>query len=94
MFDDMELSRSIRKKKKNEGQARLRPDMDYAGQDAVDPNEAWDAKMNDEANETMGTPDHEPASEHEMGEDESSQDKAELKASVHRIRRYFDEMGF
>lgn len=94
MFDDMELSRSIRKKKKEEGQARLRPDMDYAGQDAVDPNEAWDTKMGDEVNETLGDPDHEPASPREMGEDESSQDTHELKQSVARIRRYFDEMGF
>ncbi len=94
MFDDMELSRSIRKKKKQEGGADLRQDMDYAGQRAVDPNVAWDEKMAGEVNDTLGDPDHLPASDAEMGENESSQDTAELKKSVHRIRRYFDEMGF
>lgn len=94
MFDDMELSRAIRKKKKMEGGADLRQDMDYVGQDAVDPNVAWDAKMGEDVNETLGDPDHEPASPTEMGEHESSQDKMELKKSVHRIRKYFDEMGF
>jgi len=91
MFED--LSAMIRKKKKQQGQANLRPDMDYAGQNAVDPNEAWDDKMAMEVNETLGDPDHEPASDAEMGENESSQDKMELKKSVARIRRYFDEMG-
>lgn len=91
MFED--LSAMIRKKKKQQGQANLRPDMDYAGQNAVDPNEAWDDKMAMEVNETLGEPDHEPASDAEMGENESSQDKMELKKSVARIRRYFDEMG-
>lgn len=94
MFDDMELSRAIRKKKKMEGSANLRQDMDYAGQDAVDPNVAWDAKMGEDVNETLGDPDHEPASDAEMGENDSSQDKMDLKKSVSRIRRYFDEMGF
>lgn len=92
MFED--LSASIRKRKKQEGQANLRADMDYAGQDAVDPNTAWDQKMATEVNETLGDPDHEPASEAEMGENESSQEKMSLKKSVARIRRYFDEMGF
>jgi hypothetical protein len=91
MFDD--LSAMIRKKKKQQGQADLRQDMDYAGQDAVDPNVAWDEKMAGEVNETLGDPDHEPASDAEMGENESSQDHADLKKSVARIRRYFDEMG-
>jgi hypothetical protein len=94
MFDDAELSRFIRKKKKQEGGADLRQDLDWAGQDAVDPNVAWDNKMGLEVNEALDNPDHEPASEAEMGEHESSQDKAELKKSVERIRRYFDEMGF
>ena len=92
MFDD--LSAMIRKKKKQQGGADLRQDMDYAGQDAVDPNVAWDDKMASEVNEALDDPDHEPASDAEMGENESSQDKASLKASVNRIRRYFDEMGF
>jgi hypothetical protein len=91
MFED--LSAMIRKKKKQQGQANLRQDMDYAGQDAVDPNEAWDDKMAGEVNETLDNPDHEPASDAEMGENESSQDRGELKRSVARIRRYFDEMG-
>lgn len=94
MFDDMEVSRAIRKKKKQQGSADLRQDMDYAGQDAVDPNVAWDAKMGTEVNEALGEPDAEPASDAEMGENESSQDIKELKKSVARISRYFDEMGF
>ena len=94
MFDDAELSQMIRKKKRQEGEADLRQDLDYAGQIAVDPNEAWDDKMAGEVNDTLGDPDHEPASPAEMGENESSQDRHELKKSVGRIRRYFDEMGF
>jgi hypothetical protein len=88
MFEMGELSKQIRMKKK----AKLRPDMDYAGQDAVDPNAAWDAKQNAEVNETLGDPDHEPASASEMGENESSQDKGQLKKSSARIKKYLDAM--
>jgi hypothetical protein len=91
MFED--LSAMIRKKKKMQGQGDLRQDMDYAGQDAVDPNVAWDEKQAMEVNDALGDPDHGAASDAEMGENESSQDKMELKKSVARIRRYFDEMG-
>jgi hypothetical protein len=88
MMDGKALSAAIRKRKKDS----LRPDMDTAGQGAVDPNVAWDEKMNTEVNETLGDPDHMPASEAEMGENESSQDKASLKKIQARINRYFDEM--
>jgi hypothetical protein len=82
------LSAMIRKRKKN----LLKPDMDYAGQDAVDPNAAWDDKMASEVNETLGDPDHEPASDAEMGENESSQDKAQLKKAMARVNAFFDKM--
>lgn len=88
MFE--ELSKQIRMKKK----ASLRPDMDYAGQDAVDPNAAWDAQQNAEVNKTLGDEDHAPASASEMGENESSQDKSQLKKALARINSYFDKMTF
>lgn len=88
MFDEKMFSKAIRMKKKGS----LRPDMDYAGQNAVDPNVAWDEKMATEVNEVLGDPDHEPASASEMGEHESSQDKGQLKKSVKRIQSYFDEL--
>lgn len=92
MMDGASLSKSIRMKKKKEGQADLRPDMDYAGQDAVDPNDAWDEKQNMEVSDALDEPDHEPASDEEMGEHESSQDKGQLKKAMARINKYFDEM--
>jgi len=88
MLDGKALSAAIRNRKKG----ALRPDMDYAGQDAVDPNEAWDEKMDTEVNETLSDPDHEPATETEMGEHESSQDLSWLKKSVTRIQRYLDSL--
>ncbi len=89
MINAKEVSSMIRKNKGN----KLRPDMDYAGQEAVDPNEAWDDKMASEVNETLDNPDHEPATDKEMGEDESSQDKAMLKKTMERINKYFDTLG-
>lgn len=88
MFELKGLSKQIRDKKK----AKLRPDMDYAGQDAVDPVEAWDAKQAAEVNDALDEPDAEPASDAEMGENESSQDKSYLKKAVARINKYFDMM--
>jgi len=84
----MSLSKMIRDKKKGS----LRPDMDDAGQEAVDPNEAWDAKQAEEVNETIDSPDHEPASAKEMGEEDSSQDKADLKRAMAIVKKYFDKM--
>jgi len=78
----------IREKKKG----ALRQDMDYAGQDAVDPNEAWDAKQAAEVNAALGEPDAEPASASEMGENESSQDTASLKKSSARIAKYLESL--
>lgn len=88
MMDGKALSAAIRKRKKD----NLKPDMDYAGQDAVDPNVAWDEKQNTEVNEILDNPDHEPASPAAMGENESSQDKAQLKKAMSRINRYFESM--
>lgn len=88
MIDGKALSRMIRKGKSG----HLRQDMDYAGQDAVDPNVAWDDKMATEVNEALDDPDHEPASEAEMGENESSQDLGQLKKSVARIAKYFESL--
>lgn len=78
----------IRKQKKG----ALRPDMDYAGQEAVDPNEAWDAKQAHEVNEALDMPDHEAASPEEMGEGESSQSTATLKRSMSRIEGYLKQL--
>jgi len=91
-MDGKSLANYIRNKKKQQGQARMRQDMDSAGQDGVDPNEAWDSKMDHEVNETLGDPDHEPASDKEMGEDESSQEKSALKKAMMRINAYMDEL--
>jgi len=90
MFDD--ISKMIREKKKREGQADLKPDMDYAGQEAIDPNEAWDMKQSAEVNEALGEKDPEPPSESEMGEHESSQDIGQLKKSMARIAKYIDSL--
>lgn len=92
MFDGASLSKAIRDKKKKGMHADYRQDMDYAGQDAVDPNVAWDEKQNLEVNEALDEKDHEPASAAEMGENESSQEKAALKKVQARINSYFDEM--
>lgn len=89
MFDLKGLSKQIRDKKKG----ALRPDMDDAGQEAVDPVDAWDAKQAAEVNDALGEPDHDPASAAEMGENESSQDRGQLKKAVARINRYLDSMG-
>lgn len=82
------LSKMIREKKKG----ALRPDMDYAGQDAVDPNEAWDEKQASEVNDVLGEPDHAPASPAEMGENESSQDEGSRKKISARIKKYLENM--
>lgn len=92
MFDMKSLSAQIRKKKKMDGQADLRQDMDYAGQEGVDPTVAEEQLQASRINETLGDPEHEPASADEMGENESSQSKMSLKKAMARINKYFDEM--
>ncbi len=92
MLDGKKLSEMIRKKKKEGMHSDYRQDMDYAGQDAVDPNAAWDEQKAMEVNEALDNPDHEPASESEMGEDESSQDKMQLKKAMARIARYIESL--
>ena len=88
MFDMKSLSAAIRAKKKG----ALRPDLDDAGQEGVDPVEAWDAKQAHEVNEALDEPDHEPASDAKMGEHESSQEVAYLKKSVARMQKYFESL--
>jgi hypothetical protein len=87
-MDAKGLSAAIRKRKKDS----LKPDMDYAGQDAVDPNVAWDEKMNTEVNDVLGEPDHMPASKSEMGQADDSQDEGKRKKISARINRYFESM--
>lgn len=84
----MSLSKMIRDKKKN----TLRPDMDDAGQEGVDPNTAWDVHQAEEVNSTLDAPDHEPASDSEMGENDSSQDKSSLKRAHSIVKKYFDRL--
>ena len=84
------ISAAIRAKKKN----LLKPDMDYAGQDAIDPDTADEIKQNlrvSHALEDAGVEgmDHEPASEEEMGERDDSQDVKDLKRISARIASYF-----
>lgn len=88
MLDGKSLSEMIRKKKKNS----LRPDLDDAGQDSVDPNTAWDAKQSSEVNDVLGDPDHEPASASMMGENESSQDEGARKKISARIAKYMKSL--
>lgn len=92
MLDGKSLSKMIREKKKQGMHSDYRQDMDYAGQDAVDPNAAWDDKQAMEVNEAMGEPDHMPASDAEMGENESSQDKMQLKKAMARIAKYIESL--
>lgn len=87
-MNDKSLSKMIREKKKG----ALRQDMDYAGQDAVDPNAAWDDKQASEVNDVLDDPDHEPASKAEMGENESSQELGVRKKISARLKKYMDEM--
>lgn len=87
-MDGKSLSKMIREKKKNS----LRPDMDDAGQDAVDPNAAWDDKQASEVNDVLDEPDHEPASASMMGENESSQDEGVRKKISARIKKYMESM--
>jgi hypothetical protein len=82
------ISKMIRMKKKG----TFRPDWDVAGQEAVDPNAAWDAEMDQRVDETLGDPEHESPSPREMGEDESSQDVHQLKRSIARIAKYFESL--
>ena len=92
IVDAKAVSRMIRAKKKGSMQSDLRPDMDYAGQEAVDPNEAWDTKLAHEVNEALDEPDHEPASPEEMGENDPSQDIPQLKRAMQRLNKYFESL--
>lgn len=85
---DQSLSKMIREKKKGS----LRQDMDYAGQDAVDPNAAWDDKQASEVNEVLDAPDHESPSDAEMGENECTQYESDRKKISARIKKYMDAM--
>lgn len=87
-MDGKMLSKAIRMRKKDS----LRPDMDDAGQEGLDPNAAWDLKQNAEVSEALDEPDHESATPTEMGEHESSQSIAFLKKSVARIAKYLESL--
>lgn len=88
MMDGKSLSKMIRDRKKD----KLRPDMDDAGQEAVDPVLAWDSKMDSEVNDTLHDPDHMPASASEMGEGESTQSLETRKRWSMRLEKYFDSL--
>lgn len=85
MLDGKSLSAAIRAKKKN----LLKPDMDSAGQEALDPNTIDEIKQNMRVSDILGEPDHAPASPSQMGEDESSQDEGKRKKISARIASYF-----
>ena len=93
MFNPKGMSAAIRAKKK----ATLKPDMDYAGQEALQPTTADEIKQNLEVSNALEDAgvegmDHEPASAEAMGEHESSQDVKQLKKSVARIAKYFESL--
>jgi len=88
MIDAKGMSAAIRKKRKN----LLKPDMDYAGQEALDPCATDEIEQNDRVSETLGAPDHEKPSDAAMGEDTSSQDEAKRKKISARIGSYFKEL--
>jgi hypothetical protein len=88
MFDGKELSKLIRMRKKGS----LRPDMDSAGQEAVDPQTAYLAEKEDEMDSALGEKPQTSASDSEMGEGDSSQTEASLKKIMARISSYLDKM--
>jgi hypothetical protein len=88
MMEGAEISKMIRMRKKN----KLRADWDVAGQEAVDPNEAWDDKQAAEVNEVLGDPDHPAPSASMMGENESSQSESARKKISARIAKYFESL--
>lgn len=88
MLDSKAISKAIRMKRKN----LLRPDMDYAGQEALDPCATDEIEQNARISATLGAPDHEPASAEEMGDGSSSQDEAKRKKISARIGAYFKSL--
>jgi hypothetical protein len=93
MLDAKALSKAIRMKKKN----LLKPEMDYAGQEALDPDTADEIKQNLRIGQTMEESgvegyDHEPPSAAAMGEDDDSQDLATRKKISARINKYFESL--
>ncbi len=87
MFEAKGLSKLIRDRKKKS----FRPDMDDAGQEGLPPEVALSTELNAKVNDMTGE-DHEPASDAEMGEDDSSQDKKSLKRAMGIINKYFSTM--
>ena len=88
MMDGKALSKMIRMRKKNS----LRPDMDDAGQEAIDPVAAWDMKQAAEIDDVLGDPTPSPPSAREMGEDDSSQSLEKRKRISARLAKYFDSL--
>jgi hypothetical protein len=92
MLNAKELSRAIRMKKKN----LLRPDWDLAGQN-LEPTTVDELEQNiriSDALEDAGVEgrDHEPPSDTEMGEHESTQNIRDLKKISARIAKYFESL--
>lgn len=85
MMDAKAISKAIRMKRKN----LLKPDMDYAGQEALDPCATDEIKQNAEISATLDAPDHEKPSDEAMGEGSSSQDESKRKKISARIASYF-----
>ena len=93
MLNAKALSAAIRAKKKN----LLKPDLDSAGQTAMDPDSVDEIKQNLRVSHTLEEAgveghDHEPASEHEMGEQDDTQDVKDLKKISARIAKYFEHL--
>jgi hypothetical protein len=93
MFNPKGMSAAIRMKKK----ALLKPDMDYAGQEALQPTTADEIKQNLEVSHALEDAgvegmDHEPASPEEMGEGDNTQDVKDLKKISARIAKYFESL--
>lgn len=88
MMDAKAISKAIRMKRKN----LLKPDMDYAGQEALDPCATDEIEQNARVSATLDAPDHENPSMAEMGEDSSSQDEMKRKKISARIGSYFKSL--
>jgi len=84
-MDSKEISKAIRMRKKS----LLRPDMDYAGQEALDPNALDDIVQNERVSKILDSPDHPKPSEEMMGEGESTQSLKDRKKISARIASYF-----
>jgi hypothetical protein len=88
MEDASNLSKLIRAKKNK----ALRPDLDDAGQEGVQPTDAFEAMQADEVNKVLGEPEIESASKEERDGDTDSQDPEQLKRAMSRIQKYINSL--